>query len=328
MASEIITFAEQKDGKLKKGALEVVTAAAGLARELGVGVTAVVLGPESVEGVESLGRYGATEVLHGGGGAFAAYAPGVYARAIAEVATARDAKAVLLPHSAMGKDLAPRVSALLGVPQVSDCIGLAVVDGRIEARRPIYAGKARITVRSRAARFLATLRPNVFTPAESSGGDVSPASITASIDSTPRVVLKELIEPEGAKKIELTEADVIVSGGRGMGGPEPYRVLEELANVLGGTVGASRAAVDAGWRPHGDQVGQTGKTVSPNLYIACGISGAIQHLAGMGSSRVIVAINKDREAPIFKIADYGVIGDLFEIVPALTEELRSLKAHG
>lgn len=328
MTAEIIAFAEQKDGKLKKGALEVVTAAATLAKELGVGVTAVVLGPQSVEGIETLGRYGAVEVLHGAGDAFATYAPGVYARALAKITTDRDAKAVLLPHSAMGKDLAPRVSAVLGVPQISDCVGLSVVDGRLEARRPLYAGKVLGTVRSNAARFLATLRPNVFTPAECGGSDVAPTAIPASDSPSARVMLKEVVEPEGAKKIELTEADIIVAGGRGMGGPEQYAILEELASVLGGAVGASRASVDAGWRPHGDQVGQTGKTVTPNLYIACGISGAIQHLAGMASSRVIVTINKDREAPIFKIANYGVVGDLFEIVPALTEAVKKLKAGG
>ena len=322
MTHEIIAFAEQRDGKLKKAALEVVTAARKLGDSLGVGVTAVAFSEGTIEDSDSLGAHGATEFLHGQGEGFASYAPGTFAHAIADLAKERGAKAVLLPHSAMGKDLAPRISALLDVPQVSDCVGLEIVDGAIVARRPVYAGKARWSVRSNASTFLGTLRPNVFTP-ELSGAPVV-ASPFSPEPRAARVVLKTTVEPEGEKKIELTEADAIVSGGRGLGGPEHFPVIEALAAELGAAVGASRAVVDAGWRPHGDQVGQTGKTVSPNLYIACGISGAIQHLAGMSSSRVIVAINKDPEAPIFKVANYGIVGDLFEVVPALTKAVKSL----
>lgn len=325
MAGEIIAFAEQRDGRLKKSALEVVTAARQLGAELGVGVTAVVFSAGELTGQDALGVHGATEVLHGSGDAFAAYAPGTFAHAIADLAKERGAKAVLLPHSAMGKDLAPRISALLNVPQVSDCIGLSVDGGTIVARRPVYAGKARWSLKSTAPTFLATLRPNVFTPEDVGGAAVAATPFTPAAREA-RVVLKEVIEAEGAKAIELTEADTIVSGGRGLGGPEHFPVIEALAAELGAAVGASRAVVDAGWRPHGDQVGQTGKTVSPNLYIACGISGAIQHLAGMSSSRVIVAINKDPEAPIFKVANYGIVGDLFEVVPALTEAVKELNA--
>ncbi len=326
MSHTILAFAEQRDGVLKKSAFEVVTAAAALAKKLGgAKVTAVVIATQSVGNAADLGGYGADEVVLATGEAFAGYAPGAYARALKELCEQRNATAVLLPHSAQGKDLAPRLSALLLSPLVADCVALDVDGGAIVARRPVYAGKAYWTVKPKGGRFLATLRPNVFTPAKSGGAPATPVAWQPSAQRAPRVVLKSVIAPEGGKTVELTEADVIVSGGRGMKGPEHFALLEELAGALGAAVGASRAVVDAGWRSHGDQVGQTGKTVSPNLYIACGISGAIQHLAGMSSSRVIVAINKDKEAPIFKLATYGIVGDVFEIVPALTAEIRKVK---
>ncbi|MBL8769564.1 MAG: electron transfer flavoprotein subunit alpha/FixB family protein [Planctomycetes bacterium] len=326
MSHTILAFAEQRDGTLKKSAFEVVTAAAALAKKLGgAKVVAVVIATQAIGNAGELGAFGADEVVLATGDAFAGYAPGAYARALKELCEQRGASALLLPHSAQGKDLAPRLSALLLSPLVADCVALDVDGGAIVARRPVYAGKAFWTVKPKGGRFLATLRPNVFTPAKSGGAPVSPTSWQPSAQRAPRVVLKSVIAPEGSKSVELTEADVIVSGGRGMKGPEHFAMLEELAGALGAAVGASRAVVDAGWRPHGDQVGQTGKTVSPNLYIACGISGAIQHLAGMSSSRVIVAINKDKEAPIFKLATYGIVGDVFEVVPALTAEIRKAK---
>lgn len=326
MSGEIIVFAEEKDGVLKKSAFEVTTAAHQLASELGCSVTAVILSGTGVNEAASLGRFGATEIVLGSDSAFAQHSPEGFVHAIVELARERSARAVLLPASSMGKDLGPRISAHMGAPLISDCVGLTVKDGEITARRPVYAGKARWTVHSPHDCFLASLRPNVFTPSESGGGDVEPLALPDLELPQSRVTLKEVIKPEGKTTVELTEADIVVSGGRGMQGPENYNIIEDLASVLGGAVGASRAAVDAGWRSHSDQVGQTGKTVSPNLYIACGISGAIQHLAGMSSSRVIVAINKDVEAPIFKVANYGIVGDLFEVVPALTEEVRKAKA--
>lgn len=326
MSHTILAFAEQRDGTLKKSAFEVVTAAAALAKKLGgAKVVAVVIATVPVGNAADLGSYGADEVVLATGDAFSGYAPGAYARALKELCEQKNATALLLPHSAQGKDLAPRLSALLLAPLVADCVGLDVEGGAIVARRPVYAGKAFWTVKPNGGRFLATLRPNVFTPAKTAGAAVTPSAWQPSAQRKPRVVLKSVIAPEGAKTVELTEADVIVSGGRGMKGPEHFALLEELAGALGAAVGASRAVVDAGWRSHGDQVGQTGKTVAPNLYIACGISGAIQHLAGMSSSRVIVAINKDKEAPIFKLANYGIVGDVFEIIPALTAEIRRVK---
>ncbi|MBU0753754.1 MAG: electron transfer flavoprotein subunit alpha/FixB family protein, partial [Planctomycetes bacterium] len=193
----------------------------------------------------------------------------------------------------------------------------------LTARRPIFASKAYAWVESSGNCFFATLRPNVFTPSEK-GGDAAVEKVDFKPDAGAlKVSLKEFVQ-SGGDRIELTEAKIIVSGGRGMKGPENYKIIEELAEALRGAVGASRASVDAGWRPHADQVGQTGKTVAPTLYIACGISGAIQHLAGMSSSKVIVAVNKDPEAPIFKVADYGIVGDLFEVVPALTKAFKEM----
>jgi electron transfer flavoprotein alpha subunit len=326
MSSDVIAFAEVRDGKLKKSALEVVTAARALATTLGGKVIAVALSDAAVEGAATLGNYGADEVLVGVADSLASAAPDVIAKALAEVVSQRDPAAILLPHSAIGKDVAPRLAALVDCPQASDCIALAVEGGKITATRPVYAGKARWEVTSNAPRFLATLRPNVFTP-RASGGPDAPVKELAAIAATPAAHRVEVLAPAGEKKLELTESDVIVSGGRGLKEPANFALVEELASALGAAVGASRAVVDAGWRPHGDQVGQTGKTVAPNLYVAVGISGAIQHLAGMSSSRVIVAINKDKDAPIFKVANYGIVGDLFEIVPALTAAIRTARAH-
>jgi electron transfer flavoprotein alpha subunit len=228
----------------------------------------------------------------------------------------------------MGKDLAPRVAARLGAGLATDCTALRAEGGQLVATRPIYAGKVLAEVTWDKPPAVASLRPKIFEPAppdaaRSAAVEMFPAPV-AEADLRVRTVE---VKAAAQGQVDLTEAEVIVSGGRGMKGPEGYGVLEELAAALGGVVGASRAAVDAGWRPHGDQVGQTGKTVSPRLYVACGISGAIQHLAGMSGSRCVVAINKDPDAPIFKVADYGLVGDLFEIVPALAGEVRKLNAR-
>jgi electron transfer flavoprotein alpha subunit len=228
---------------------------------------------------------------------------------------------ILLPATSTGKDLAPRLAIHLNTAVTTDCTELEIRDNEFIATRPAYAGKVLLKVKIRGSPKIATLRPNVFTAAERVPA-ISPSVESLSFEKpTTRMTVKEFVT-HGAKKQDLTEAGVIVSGGRGMGGPENYKILEELASVMGGVVGASRASVDAGWRPHSDQVGQTGRTVSPTLYIACGISGAIQHRVGMINSKVIVAINKDPEAPIFGFADYGIVGDVFEVVPALTQEMR------
>ena len=230
---------------------------------------------------------------------------------------------MLIAATFQGKDLGGYVSAALDAPMTPDCTEWTGQDGKIQIKRPIYAGKAYITVTFSGEPAIISLRPKVFPPDEpdaSKSAEVEKYDITLTDDDF-RSVVKEIIA-EAGEKLDVSEADIIVSGGRGVKGSENFNILEELAGVLGAAVGASRSAVDEGWRPHSDQVGQTGKVVSPKLYIACGISGAIQHLAGMRTSKCIVAINKDPEAPIFSIADYGIVGDLFKVVPALTEEIK------
>jgi electron transfer flavoprotein alpha subunit len=256
---------------------------------------------------------------------FGLYDAAGYASACVAAVRAVSPAVVLFPASAMGRDLAPRVAARLGVGLASDCTALAFEEGRLVATRPVYAGKAVLRVAFKGTPAIASLRPKLFAPVERAGAGAAVEPLAA--DPGPaRATVRELAAA-AAERLDLTESEIIVSGGRGLKGPENFVILEELALALGATVGASRAVVDAGWRPHSDQVGQTGKTVSPKLYVAVGISGAIQHLAGMSSSRCIVAINKDPEAPIFKVADYGLVGDLFEVVPALTDAVRKLNAQ-
>jgi len=325
MPKTVLAFAEQRNGTLKKTAFEVVCAAAGLANQGQMDVTAVLVG-SGVKGLaEELGRFGASKVLLYDDENLANYTGECYSAALMHAVEQSDPGAVLFPASSMGKDLAPRVAAKIGTSLASDCVELKLDGDEFLAKKPIFAGKAYAWMQSSADTFVASLRPNVFTPSEQ-GAEAA----IEKVDFKPgpddlKVSVKEF-EKTGGDFVELTEAETIVSGGRGMKEPENYKVIEELAGLLNGAVGASRAAVDAGWREHSDQVGQTGKTVTPTLYIACGISGAIQHLAGMSSSKVIVAINKDPEAPIFKVADYGIVGDLFEVLPALTEEIKKAVA--
>jgi electron transfer flavoprotein alpha subunit len=314
--SAILTFAETRDGKLRRPALEAVSEARRLASASGGRVVSVVIGSGVSEAVPALGAQGADAVHVFDAPALAAYATEVWARALAKVIEALKPTAVLIPFTAMGKDLAPRVAAKVRGGLVSDCVGLAMKDGRLEARRPVYAGKAYATVRWEGEPQIASLRANVFAVGPLDAARKAEV-VSESVDATSRARVTAVASTaEG--KLELSEAQVIVSGGRGLKGPEHFHLVSELADAFGAAVGASRAVVDAGWVDHQLQVGQTGKTVSPSLYIACGISGAIQHLAGMSSSRVIVAINKDADAPIFKVADYGLLGDAFEILPKLT----------
>jgi electron transfer flavoprotein alpha subunit len=321
--SNVLAVLEQRDGTLRKVSNEVVTGARRLADALGGEVHALVCAAGPVSGVDAAGRHGADTVITATNAAFGPYAPEGYARTIAERAQAGGYGAVVCAASAQGKDLAPRIAARLGVALAADITDVSVDGGAIVVTRPVYAGKALLKVKVVAKPAVLSLRPNVFTAVERPRpGIVEPIAATG---DGGRVVVKG-IKAAAAGALDVAEAPIVVSGGRGLKEPANFKLLEELAQAFGGraAVGASRAVVDAGWRPHGDQVGQTGKTVSPSLYIAVGISGAIQHLAGMRTAKVIVAINKDKDAPIFKIADYGVVGDLFEIVPALTSEIRKL----
>ncbi|HXK10320.1 MAG TPA: electron transfer flavoprotein subunit alpha/FixB family protein [Vicinamibacteria bacterium] len=318
----ILTFAEQRDGKLRRASLEVLSEARRLAPGLAATVTAVVIGPGAGALAQELASFGADEVRALDGPGLAAYAPEAWARALARVMEETKPSAVLLPFTPIGKDLAPRLAAKVGAGLASDCVGLETKGGRLVARRPMYAGKAYATVEWAGEPQIATLRPNVF-PLGAADASRKATLVEGTVEASPRARLTG-IHAAGAGRIELTEAQVIVSGGRGLRGPEHFHLVEDLASAMHAAVGASRAVVDAGWVDHQMQVGQTGKTVSPTLYVACGISGAIQHLAGMSSSKYIVAVNKDPDAPIFKVANYGILGDVFEVLPKLAA---AAKAH-
>jgi electron transfer flavoprotein alpha subunit len=316
----VLAFAEEREGTLKKSSFETVQAARSVADKLGARFTALAVGKDIARDAARLGAYGAERVLVVEDVRLGKHSSTAVAHIIAEVVRREHATHVFLPASQMGKDLAPRVAVKLEAGLAGDCTELRVESGTILATRPIYAGKALLNVRVTTPISVYTLRPNVFT-ATAGGGTASVEAMEIPLsDAEFGTVVRELKVASG--RPDVTEADVVVSGGRGLKGPEHFKLIEELADVLGGAVGASRAVVDAGWRPHDEQVGQTGKTVSPTLYIACGISGAVQHLAGMSSSKYIVAVNKDKDAPIFSVADYGIVGDVFEIIPALTGELR------
>jgi electron transfer flavoprotein alpha subunit len=287
-------------------------------------VYAVLLGPAGIGGsAGELGRYGADHVLVAEHDALALYSPDVAAATVAAQARDGDTYALVFAASAQGRDLAPRVAAKLDVPLAADATAIAVDGGELVVTRPVYAGRAFAQVTFSASPRIVSVRPNVFRAEENArAGDVR--RIELALDPAQARVRVREVKAASGDRPDVGEAPVVVSGGRGMKDPEHWHLLEELRDALGMqcALGASRAVVDAGWRPHAEQVGQTGKTVSPQLYIAVGISGAMQHLAGMRSAQTIVAINKDADAPIFKVADYGIVGDAHEVLPKLTEAIR------
>jgi electron transfer flavoprotein alpha subunit len=319
----ILAVTESRAGTLRKVSFEIVTAARQLADQLAVPLDALVLSNGPVTGIEGLGRHGADRVLSATHPDFGLYNPDGFAATVAAVA--RSNALVLFAATATGRDLAPRVAARLDVCCATDITGFAVEGGKVVVTRPVYAGKALQRMRLDGAPAIASLRPNSLPAVETvRAGEAVEVSVPP---FTARVTVKQLKAPAQAA-LDVTEAPIVVSGGRGLKEPANFKLLEELAAAFGvAAVGASRAVVDAGWRDHGDQVGQTGKTVSPSLYVAVGISGAIQHLAGMRTAKTIVAINRDKDAPIFKIADYGIVGDLFEVIPRLTQEIRRIRAE-
>jgi len=325
MAKGVWIVAEVRDGAYRKVSFEIASAARKLADELGDEVCAVLCG-SGIEGkAAELGKYGVDKVYVADNAALDPYTTDAHATAVAKIVKEKGPAILLLAASVQGKDLAARLVGKLATGLATDCTGLKIEGGKLIAVRPMYAGKCFGEVAFEAAPAMASLRPNVFPIVENAkAGAVE--KFDPALDAGQIKTKVAGIAKDASGKIELTEANIIVSGGRGMKGPEGYGILEDLAKVLGAAVGASRAAVDAGWRPATDQVGQTGKTVSPNLYIACGISGAIQHLAGMSSSKFIVAINKDPEAPIFQRADYGIVDDLFKVIPEVTAAAKKILA--
>ncbi len=327
MAQGVCVITEFRGGAFRRVSFEVASEGRRLADALGEPLTAIALGDGVAAAAADLGQYGVEKVYAVDQPLLKDYLAETYAPAVAEILQTLQPKVVIAAASVDGKDLSARVAARLNAGLAQDCTELKIEGGALKAKRPVYAGKALAWYAWADGAFpqMASCRPNVMDcllPDTGKNATVETPAVALSAGTKSRVVGVEA----AAGKVDLAEAQIIVSGGRGMKEPGNFAILEELAQLLGGAVGASRAAVDAGWRPHSDQVGQTGKVVTPTLYIACGISGAIQHLAGMGSSKYIVAVNKDSEAPIFSKADYGVVEDLFQFVPAFIEEVKKLKA--
>ncbi len=320
----IAVFIEQRDGNIKKVAWQMTSEARRIVDAAGGEVWGVHLHPAACDAAAEAGKYGVHKLYTATDEQFKWYNSEAYTTALQKFCAAQKPDLLLIGSTALGKDLAPKLAARLDCACISDSVGLKYAGGW-EIRRPIYAGKCFLDVTPNTALAIVGIRPNAFTLNETGSGPAAEESFdpgVAGID--PKAVVKEILAGAG-EKVTLTEAEIVVSGGRGIKGPENYHLIEELADALGAAAGASRAVVDAGWVEYSHQVGQTGKTVSPNLYIACGISGAIQHLAGMSSSKCIVAINKDSNAPIFKVADYGIVGDLFQVVPQLKKAFAELK---
>ncbi len=324
--SKILAFVESRENKIKNSGFETASTALKLANDIGAEAEVLLIGSNLSSAASELGAYGIKKVLLAEDAKLEKYSTTAYSKIVAEMVKQRGADIIILSASAMGKDISPRVSAKLEAGLIADCTEIKADGGNITATRPVYAGKAFIEVKVTSPVKIFTLRPNVFKAVKIDGVTAATEKIDIPLNDTDFAVqVKEVVVSN--EKLDVTEADVVVSGGRGLKGPENFFLVEDLAKVLGGAAGASRAIVDAGWRPHSDQVGQTGKTVSPSLYIAVGISGAIQHLAGMSSSKCIVAINKDKDAPIFQIADYGIVADALEIMPALTEEFKKVLSN-
>ncbi|HVP57393.1 MAG TPA: electron transfer flavoprotein subunit alpha/FixB family protein [bacterium] len=328
MARVILVVCEQRDGEVKRVTHEALSEASRLAAALGGEVAALLVGSGVKAKAAALAAYGAKRVFVADDAKLGTYAVEAYTNVAKKVCDDAKPDIILVPATSLGKDLAPRLAARIRAGLASDVIRCEVADGSVVVTRPIFAGKALLSLKVVSQPQVISLRPKVMALAEPNpalSAEVTDVAVAGLVDNIRTNVTKT--ERAATGRPDVSEADIIVSGGRGTKAPENFKVLEQLADLLGAAVGASRAAVDAGWRDHQDQVGQTGKTVTPNLYIACGISGAIQHLAGMLSSKCIVAINKDPEAPIFQVCDYGIVGDLFEIVPLFTEECRAVKSR-
>lgn len=325
----ILAFAEVRNGKLRKAALETVTVARGVADQSGGEVHVLLAGAAGISGnAAQLAQHGADVVLQCENAAFEKYNAEALAALCAERLKSGGYRLAIFSTTAQGRDLAPRVAGKLGVGIVTDVIEVQLEGDAVIVRHPINIGKVIATVRIKSNPAVVAMRSGVVSPAQNAkAGTVEQVSPVGD-PAASRVRVTELIEGGGGK-LDLADAPVVIAGGRGLKAAENFKLVEDLAAAFGNAaVGATRAVTDDGWRPHSDQIGQTGRLVSPNLYIAVGISGAVQHLAGMRTSGTIVAINKDKEAPIFKVADYGIVGDVFEILPALTEAVRAARqAH-
>lgn len=325
MANNILIVAEGRDGSLRKVSYELVSVAKEMAQGLGCAIEAITLGHNVGSCAEALAKTGVSKVYLADDPALEKWAPEVFSAVLTDIIRQVQPSVILLPATGYGKELGGMAAAKLDLGLVTDCTVFSVQSGSLMFKRPVYAGKALATVRPKSLPVMASIRPNIFPPANADQAAAQVEKVAVSAPA-PRAQVVEKVKKE-AVAVDLAEAKVVVSGGRGVKSTEGFAIIRDLASTLGAAVGASRAAVDAGWIDYSTQVGQTGKTVAPQLYIACGISGAIQHLAGMSSSKLIVAINKDPDAPIFKVADYGIVGDLFEVVPVLSQELKKAIAE-
>ncbi|MDE8562878.1 electron transfer flavoprotein subunit alpha/FixB family protein [Anoxybacillus rupiensis] len=324
MTRKVLALAEIRDGSLRNVSFEAIAAAKTIAQG---GEVVAVLAGESVQAyANELIAYGADRVVAVESDQLKTYTPDGYAQALMAAIDAEKPEGIVFGHTALGKDLSPKLATKLNAGLISDVVAIEEKDGELLFTRPIYSGKAFEKKTVTDGHIFVTIRPNnisALSRDDARSGNVESLSVDI---KDLRTIVKEVVR-KTAKGVDLSEAKVIVAGGRGVKSAEGFKPLQELADVLGGAVGASRGACDAGYCDYSLQIGQTGKVVTPDLYIACGISGAIQHLAGMSNSKVIVAINKDPEANIFRVADYGIVGDLFEVVPLLTEEFKKLKVH-
>ncbi len=319
----VLFIAEVENGKLKGYSKELASKAVELASQCEGQAYGVVIGESVAQAAEELGQYGVTQVTAVEGESLESYIGEGYAKALLDVVSQTKPQIILASASGSGKDILPRVAFKLKAGLATDCTELKIENGKLKAKRPIFAGKALVDVTFVSDVQMASARPNSFMVKQADVTKKAQVNKVAATTGGSKVKIKEIQTAEKGMK-DLSEAEIIVSGGRALGSGENFKIIRELADSLGATVGASRAAVDAGYISHDHQVGQTGKTVNPKLYIACGISGAIQHLAGMRTSKVIVAINKDSEAPIFSKADYGIVGDLFQLLPILTRKFKEL----
>lgn len=318
----VLIFIDQSEGHIKKSSYEVLSYGAQLAKQLGVTAEGLLLGAV-VDDLAALGKYGVTKIHQSSNEIFNQVDAQVYAKAIAEAVTKTNASVVVFSHNTTGKAVAARVSVRLKAGLVAGAIALPDTSNGFVVKKSVFSGKAFTNISVTTAIKIISLNPNSFNLIVGEGSaEVTPIELTV---DTPKVKITAVNKVSG--EVLLTDADIVVSGGRGLKGPENWGMLLDLAHVLGAATACSRPVGDAHWRPHHEHVGQTGIQIAPNLYIAIGISGAIQHLAGVNRSKVIVVINKDPEAPFFKAADYGIVGDAFEVVPKLTEAIKKLKAQ-
>jgi electron transfer flavoprotein alpha subunit len=318
----VLIFIDQADGHVKKASYEVLSYGAKVAEQLGTTAEGVVLGAVAADQLSALGKYGVKKIHHVANDSLNHFDAQVFTNVIAQVAQAAGSKVIIFSNNVDGKAIAPRLSARLKAGLVPGAVGLPDTANGFTVKKNVFSGKAFANLTINSEIKIITLNPNSYQVVEGSSGSAEVVPFNATVNA-PKVKIKAVNKASG--EVPLSEAEIVVSGGRGLKGPDNWGLIENLAHALGAATACSRPVADEHWRPHHEHVGQTGLTIAPNLYIAVGISGAIQHLAGVNRSKVIVVINKDPEAPFFKAADYGIVGDAFEVIPKITEAVKKLK---